>query len=227
MDTLRRNFLAAFIPSLMMSTQAFSATIQFTDATGDGQRVQSYIPYNEASYTLTPLTSGVLFTSSTYHSPFINTPSGSDYVGFCVGCLNAGVQLKRTDNQPFTLYGLDFSYEYYGSEYFTIDYTLTGQKADYTTFNYTFDASSYTPAISWHTLSLAENVDFSNLRQLTITATSPNIDSGAVILVAGLDNIVISEVPIPASAGLLGSAFFGLAALMQTRSKLNRLSVRV
>ena len=218
MSNLRKYFSkVAFLIAAMPSTLAFSAVIQFTDVTPEGQRSDSNAPYSEAGYTLTPFQNGLFFTSSTFQSPFLTVPTGgSDYMSIAAVNGNSGFRLKRSDNQLFSLASLDVSYESFGSDSFQIAYKLAGQKSDYSTFNYSFSLISDRGRGTWHTFSFIDNPDFSNLRELSITSVNPRYESGSVDLGAAFDNIVVSEVPVPASAWLLGS---GLLSLVSFRKK--------
>lgn len=200
--------LFILLSTLLNVLNAHSETITFNDvAPANLFPIGSGLPYEQAGYKIVDRTGGlfafippngvsVLGFDSTVYGP----ASDSVFLGFTD--TGSGISIGRWDGQSFALNGLDVGI----SSFATSGYiTFNGQKEDSSTFNYQFAIADGL----WHTISLSDNLDFGTISSVFITGSA----GGSI----AIDNIRVSQVPIPAAMWMLGTGLIGLTKLSSKR----------
>lgn len=182
-----------FMMSLVATAQA--TTLQFENFALAGSATDPGAYFSESGYVLASTLARIV--SVTAYTDMIGSlygpPWTSDFYSFCT-CSSAGsTSLSRADGKLFSLEGFDAGAG--------LNFHLVGTRADDSQIHYDF---SFT-GIPWGTATLLPSMGFSNLKSVTFFASGGGVS-------AALDNIKVSQVPLPASAWLFGSALAGLAA---------------
>ena len=125
----------------------------------------------------------------------------SDFFAFCT--CSTGFSLARADGTSFSLQQFDVGF---GSS-LSANMQVIGTKVDNSTV--TYELSNYFPD-QWFTAS-PQLLGFSNLKSVSFVGTGP--------ISIALDNIVVTQVPVPAAAWLFGSALAGLGLQAGRRAK--------
>lgn len=179
------------LASLVSTAQA--ETIRFENAAQPGSVLQiSSNQYNEAGYLLY---SGlaVIASATAPNATGYGPAATSDFYAFCT--CSTGASLSRTDGKLFSLQQFDVG----SGQALYMNLHLVGTKGDNSSV--TYDLSSDTAASQWSTIDL-QLLGFSNLKSVSFTGSGP--------IGIALDNINVSQVPVPAAAWLFGSALAGL-----------------
>lgn len=186
-----------------IAPSAFSVTIGFENSTPVGVDTFNQSTYAESGYTFNlGLLNGFISPSSPDASLY-GPASNSEFLSIC-GCSGTVASIQRTDGQLFSLDSIDIGNGSLGNA----PISIVGTRGDLTTFTYNY---SFTDS-QWHTLSFLQSSDFSSLMSVAISGVS-----GGGISSIALDNINVSQVPVPATAWLFGSGLMGFASLTRKR----------
>jgi hypothetical protein len=188
--------LSVLIFSTAAST-AFSETIQF-----ETPPPVLGTTYSEAGYTLSGLEPELYLLIPAGHAlGSVGPASSTGHFAYCGFCNFMKVKLARTDGELFALHSLDFGLEASAEGI----YDLIGEREDGTKFHYEYANT----ADLWRHLSLDGIADFSRLKSLSFELYQGEHPAMTV----ALDNINVSQVPIPGALPLFFSGLAGLLAV--------------
>jgi hypothetical protein len=184
-----------------MALTAQAATLGFENVAPPGGEKQSLSIYSESGYTLTS-NIALAVSSTSFNAPGYAPARATDFYTFCACGWGGSTSIARTDGKLFSLQGFDAA-----SGPGSLDLRLVGIKADDSQVEYNLALMNG----QWSTFNFLPALGFTNLKSVTIYGIG-----GA--LAGSLDDIVVSEVPVPAAAWLFGSALAGLGMRVGRRT---------
>lgn len=191
-----------FSLAFIASHQALSETIQFENVAPVGSWTYLSRTYTEGDYSIFSSMVRPISVSSSFPSTgSYGAGGGSDFVSLDDGPV---VTITRKDGLSFALNSLDLAVSTTSA---TGTLHIWGQKSDQSLFDNYVDVSGN----FWQTATFTDDPTFSDLLNFRISYIV--LGTGRV----GIDNINVSQVPIPAAAWLLGSGLIGLMGVARRR----------
>lgn len=192
---------------LLACGYTYGAVIDFEGVAPAGGGTSGYTeasPHFEDGYVVFGETPENAILSAT--TPNINS-NGTDVFGWCGECASMYIVVLRDDETPFNLLSFDATDLLFNDQSgFTAgDLHVEGFFADGSSIGITIDLTGV-----WATYNLPTS--FSNLEAVGFAATANEVRD------LGIDNIVVSAIPVPAAAWLFASGLLGLIAVAKRRN---------